>query len=105
MDLSIESGTFESQDVDHREWQGNVHLREHGVSPVVDGILIACVQLSDKEVYDGEQVRYEYHKVADHARSESSHGKEEVNSCHGRDEAIHADILFLVHQSTVFPDA
>lgn len=95
----------QSQHVDHREWQGNIHLRKHGVGPVVDGILVGCIEPSYEEVDNGEQVRYEYHEVAHDTCTEACYGKEEIYSCHGGDESVDSYIVLLVHQSAVLPDA
>ena len=88
---------LETQYVDHRERQGDVQLREHSVSPIVDGILVACIQFADEEIEDGEQIRYENHKIAHNAHAETSHGKEEVNTRHGADETVYRNILLLVY--------
>ena len=105
MYLTVECRSLKSQHVDHREWQGNVHLRKHGVSPVVDGVLVGCIEPSDEEVDDGEQVWYEYHEVAHDTCAESSYGKEEIYSCHGGNESVDGYVFLLVHQSAVLPDA
>ena len=105
MYLTVECRSLECQNVNHREWQGNIHLWKHGVGPVVDGILVACVKLCNEEIHDGEQVGYEYHEVAHNACAETCHGKEEINACHGGDEAVHADVFLLVYQSAILPDA
>lgn len=63
-------------------------MRKHGVSPVVDGVLVGCIEPSDEEVDDGEQVWYEYHEVAHDTCAESSYGKEEIYSCHGGNESV-----------------
>ena len=97
MYLAIESWCLETQYIDHWERQGDVQLREHSVSPIVDGIFVACVQLADEEIEDGEQIRYENHEIAHNAHAETSYGKEEVNTRHGADETVYRNILLLVN--------
>ena len=54
---------IESQNVDHRQGQGDVHLGEHRVGPVVNGILILEIQLTDEEIDHREQIGHEDNKI------------------------------------------
>ena len=99
------SGVVEGQHVDAREGQGDVHLREHGVGPVVDGILLFQIEFRDEEIDEREQVRDEYGRALGDAAAVAGHGNEEINAGHGGDEAVDGDGRhMLVDESGELPD-
>lgn len=70
----------------------------------MDSILVARIQLTDKQIYDGEQIGYEDNEIAYDAGAITCYRKEQIHTCYGRDEAVDGDVRLLVHQSAVLPD-
>lgn len=94
---------LEGEHVDAGEGQGDVHLREHGVGPVVDGVWLLQVELADEEIDHGEQIGNE-HSRGGQPGAVASHGQEEVGACHGGDEAVDADVFAVVDEGGKLPD-
>ena len=96
----------ECQHVEQRERQGDIHLREHGVCPVLDGVSLLQVQFADQQIDDGHQVRDKDHALGNatiEVAAEIGHRVEEIDGSDGTDEAVDSDAGTLVDQSRKLP--
>ena len=92
----------ECQHVESGERQGNIHLREHSVRPIIDGIGRLGVEFGDEHIHYGEQIGNEYCRGYD-ARAVASHAEEEVDGCNGGEEAVDAYVLNVVDNARKLP--
>ena len=94
------------QHIDERERQGDIHLCQHGVGPVLNGVVLLQVQLGHQQVDNGHQIRYEHHALGSTAievAAEIGHGKEQIDGSDGRYKAVYRHMLALVDQSCKLP--
>ena len=95
---------LERQYVDGREWQGDVHLSEHRVSPVLNGIFLLQIEFADEQVNYCQQVgneRCRGHEVG----AIACESKEQIDACRRGNEAIDIRVLdVLIDQTGVFPE-
>ena len=100
-------GGGKSQHIQHREGKGYVHLRQHSIGPVLNGVWMFQVKLGNQQVENGNQIGDEDHRLgctAIKVATEIGHGKEEIDAGHGGDETVDIHILPFIDQSCKFPD-
>ena len=92
----------EGQDGKTRERQRDIHLRHHGIGPVVNGVFVSRKEAAAEEVYDSQQIRYEYRRWG-HSATKARNSDEQEYSCRRTDEAVDTYILTLIHKTRKLP--
>ena len=81
-------------------------MRQHGVGPVLNGVVLLQVQFGYQQINDGNQIGDEHHAFSHTSieiAAEVGHRKEEIDTCNGADKAIDGDVFALVDQTRKLP--
>ena len=79
---------------------------QHGVCPVLDGVILSQIEFSNQHVDDSYQIGDEHHALGCSAvqiAAEIGHCIEEIYGCYRRDETVHGNVLALINQSGELP--
>ena len=95
----------ESQYVYHWKKGRAIYIWDkHGVSPVVNGIFILCIQFTGQRDRRWSEYMVWIPVGLDNTTINTRNGKEKVNSCYRGNKSVDSDVLYIVDQSAIFPN-